>query len=122
MVVFGEDPIIGRALELLLRSVGYDARFLTEASLDKPGLLDEVQLLLFARGGMDAERRDVSMSFLKSVLAEVPILELVSYLEGAQAETKNLVPWPCRAEELKRRIEAAYLAGPAQKEKEVRHG
>ena len=90
--VFGEDPVIGRALELLLRSsVGYDVRFLAMTSLDKPGQLDGVQLLLFA-GRLNAERRDFSMSFLKSVLPAVPILQSLFSLKGKQAETKNAFP------------------------------
>lgn len=90
--VFGGDPVIGWALELLLRSsVGYDARFLAMASPDKPNQLDGVQLLLFA-GRLNAARRDFSMSFLKSVLPAVSILQSVSSLKGKQAETKNAFP------------------------------
>ena len=108
--VFGEDPIVGRALEQLLRSAGYAARFLTEASFEGEEPLDVIQLLLFA-GEADAERRAASLSFLESVptMANTPIIELISSPEGSQEAADALLPWPCRADELRRLIEAALL-------------
>ena len=108
--VFAGDPVIGRALEQLLRSTGYAARFLTEASFEGEQLPDGIQLLLFA-GEADAERRAASLSFLESVptMANIPILELISSPEGSQEGADGLLPWPCRADELRRRIEAALL-------------
>ena len=110
--VFGGDPVIGRALEQLLRSAGYAARFLTEASFEGEEPLDGIQLLLFA-GEADADRRAASLSFLESVptMANIPILELVSSLEGSQGGAGGVFPWPCRVDELSRRIEAALLEG-----------
>ena len=49
VVIFGGDPAVGRILQLLLRSTGYDAKFVTDDSLGEPGLFDGVRLLLFWR-------------------------------------------------------------------------
>ncbi len=106
--VFGGDPVVGRALEQLLRSVGYAARFLTEASLDKPGGFDGLQILLLA-GETDAGRRGAPEDALESL--RLPILRLVAPPEGP-AEEDGFLPWPCRVEELRERIEAALSGGP----------
>jgi hypothetical protein len=39
------------------------------------------------------------------------VLELVADLEPAGDRGEHQVPWPCRTEELKRRIEGALTAG-----------
>ena len=123
VIVVGGDPVVGRALELLLRSVGYGARFATADSLDEPKLLDGVRLLLFSTVGLSPERREAAMSSLKSTpgMAGIPILKLVSSLDGAQAGEKDLIPWPCLVEELRRRIEAALVGGERPTEREVSH-
>ncbi len=113
--VFGADPIVGRALEQVLRSAGYAARFLNEASLDKAQTLDGLELMLFA-GGFDARRREASMALLKGALKEanLPVLELVSSLVGAEDGSPGILHWPCGGDELRERIEAALLAGAAR--------
>lgn len=111
VLIFGGNPVVGQALKLLLGSIGYDVRYLPRIALDKPGILDGVQLLLCA-GRVDPEQRGASASFenLRAVVG-IPVLELVSSTRGAQPRKENQIPWPCRMEELKRRIDAALLGG-----------
>ncbi len=124
VVVFGGDPAVGRILELLLRGAGYDARFVTDDSLDEPGLFDGVRLLLFFAAGLSPERREASMSLFENApgLAGLPILELASHSDGAQARMEHLVPWPCPVEELRRRMEAALVGAARLEEREASHG
>jgi len=124
LIVFGGDPLVGRILVLLLQSVGYSARFVGEDSFGKPGLHDGVGLLIFLAAGMSPERREAAMSFVKDTpdMARIPIVELVYPFDGKPAGMKNLVRWPCRVEELQRRIEDALLGGARSEEKEVSHG
>jgi hypothetical protein len=111
------DPVVGRALVLLLRGCRYDARFLPASSLGEPGSLEGVQLLLVTPvPGLSAERREAFSASLRDAtrIAEMPVLELVlssggAPRGGARAESERAVPWPCRGEELERRIEAALL-------------
>ena len=112
VLVLGRDAVVGKALELLLRSADYNVKFLTEPSLDEPGLLDGVQLLLLAPG-LSAKRREALLTLVSSmpVAVRIPVLELASNIKRAQVGTGHLVPWPCRAEDLERRIKAALLAG-----------
>ncbi len=123
VIVVSGDPVVGRALELLLRSVGYGARFATADSLDEPSLLDGVRLLLFFTVGLSPERREAAMSLVESTpgTAGIPILNLVSSLDGVQAGAKDLVLWPCLVEELRRQIEAALVGGACPASREVSH-
>ena len=120
IAVFGADHVVGRALELLLRGAGYSARFVPETSIDdeQPRPLDGVRLLLFT-AGLRIEQRQAYATFVENTpdASGVPILELVFSSDGAQARTGNFIPWPCRLEELKRRIEAALLGGSRSEER-----
>ena len=114
------DPLVGRALALLLRSSLYDARFLSASSLSEPGSLEGVRLLLLTpTWELDAEGRESLLASLRgaSAAAEAPILELTSTTgEARNGEARlrpeHTVPWPCSTEELERRIQAALLAAP----------
>lgn len=116
VVVLGGDRVVGRALELLLWSTDWNVRFLTEPSSDEGGLLKGARLLLLAPG-LSAEHRRALVTDIRSTpaTARVPILQLgydPDGLQGSQADMGRFVPWPCRAEELKRHIDAALLARP----------
>ena len=118
VIVFGGNPVVGRVLQALLEDLGYQARFLPQDSFDEPGLLDGARLLLLT-GGADTESRDTSAALVERVRAKVggaPILKLTSSMEGGQAEKENLVRWPCRLEELKRRIDALLPGGSRSEE------
>ena len=113
------DPVVGRALVLLLRRSRYDARFSPCASLIEPGALEGVRLLVLTpTWEINAERRQALLASLRAALGAMgaPILELSSsYAEwrngDAHVGSEHIVPWPCSPEELERRIEAALLAG-----------
>lgn len=119
LVICG-DPVVGRALALLLRSSLYDARFLSASSLSEPGSLEGVRLLLLTpTWDLSAESREALLASLKgaSAAAEAPILELTSsFGEARNGEARlgpeHTVPWPCSTEELERRVQAALLAAP----------
>jgi DNA-binding response OmpR family regulator len=117
------DPVVGRALVLLLRGARYDARFLPTSSLSEPGALEGVQLVLLTPAWeLNVERREVHLTTLRSASgpAEAPILELTtSPGEGtrngaARVGSEHTVAWPCSTEELERRIEAALLTRPGE--------
>lgn len=109
------DPIVGRALVLLLRGARYEVRFLPDPA--DPADLEGVQLVLLTPGAEGFADADYFRDF--------PVLELVSFGAGREPfPLRHLVPWPCHTEELRRRIEDALphnhpgfdtgaLAGPA---------
>lgn len=118
------DPIVGRALVLLLHGLGYDARFVAVSSLGEPEALDDVGLLLLIlTPELDAARHEArsgppeDTSFVSRVVPHLPILELVGF-DGARGAAEGglerALSWPCSTEQLKQRIEATFLAGHAE--------
>jgi hypothetical protein len=112
------DPVVGRALVLLLQGSLYDVRFVPASSLSEPWSLKDVQVVLLTpTWELNGESRDVLLATLRGALgvAEAPILELTS--GGAQngeagVGPEHTVPWPCSTAELERRIHAALHAAP----------
>ncbi len=109
------DPIVGKALVLLLRPSGYDARFLPIWSLSEPESWGSVQLLVLApTPEMSTKQREAHLALLKDATeegTEVPVLELDTPSQelpegGVRDESWHAVPWPCKIEELERRIRA----------------
>ena len=114
------DPVVGRALALLLGGSNYDARFVPTSSLGEPGSLEGVRLLVLTpTWELDADSREVLLASLRdaSEAAEAPILELTSSIGGARngharLRPDHIVSWPCSPEELERRIQVALLTDP----------
>ena len=119
LVICG-DPIIGRVLVLLLRGSGYEARFLPASSLNEPGALENVRLLVLApTPELSTKHREAILGSLRDIpgAAEMAVLELVTPSEEKRESMSrdaswHLGPWPCSIEELERWIEAALLANP----------
>jgi hypothetical protein len=117
-LVASEDLLVGQALALLLRGSGYEVKFLPVSSLNEPGALEGVRLLLLTpTPGLSTERRKALLASLKDIqgAAELIVMELVTPSEErrrdeARGESWHLVPWPSRVKEVERRIEAALLA------------
>ena len=112
VAILSDNPLVGRALELLLESAGYEVRLLEEpAALRVGDSLDGVDIVLLGRGLGDGRREDF-LSALASTLetATIPVLSFSPGPKGTRAEVDRLVPWPCRIEDLAREIEAALEA------------
>lgn len=113
VAILSGESVAGQALGLLLQSVGYQTRLLTEPDLDEVGgLLDGVQLLILAPTVSERYREDFLRSIeYVSVMAGKPVLELVTSSSSLPPLTRGRVLWPCRIEELQREIETALLVG-----------
>jgi hypothetical protein len=111
LAVCGE-PVVGRALALLLRGPRYDTRFVSASAAGEVASLESVRLLLLTpTPGLGAERREALLATLRQATAVsgIPILELVACPERADRRHAQ-VPWPCSAAQLERCIETALLA------------
>jgi len=114
------DPVIAKALALLLRSSGYDTRVLSDSSLDNPKVVKGVELLLLTPTlNSKSEQRKAFLASLSNVreITKIPVLELVSYPgETREGETQDelwyRLPWPCRTEKLNQWIEATLAPLP----------
>jgi hypothetical protein len=110
------DPVVGRALLVLLRNPRYEVRLLSVSSLSEPRGLEGVRLVLFApTPQLSTERRKALLALLKGMpsTSEIPILELISSEETregvAQYGWEHALPWPCKTEVLERRIETVLF-------------
>lgn len=110
VAVVGGSAVVGQALKLLLQSADYEAKFVPEQSLDEPGSLDGIQLLLFTPG-LRAERRRAVAKLIadRPLEARIPIVELLGDVQAEHAGVIKFVRWPCRVEELKCQLKAFLL-------------
>ena len=118
LAVCGE-PVVGRALALLLRGPRYDTRFVSASSAGEVASLEGVRLLLLApTPGLSAEGREALLAALgeATAVAGIPMLELVAFPERPKPRHTQ-VRWPCSADQLERCIDAALLAKGCEEER-----
>src|SRR5687767_15226938 len=114
IAILGGNSVAGRALEALLQGVGYDTRLVEDPPERSPEqLLEGVRLLLLAPT-LSAESRETLLAEMGSTLdaAHIPVLTLSTSLREALAGAPAFIPWPCRLEDLTKKIEAALLPVP----------
>ena len=112
VAILSDNPLVGRVLELLLKSAGYGVRLLEDPAAQRvEDSLEGVDIVLLGRGLSDGRREDF-LGALASTLetATIPVLSFSPGPERARAVEDRLVPWPCRIEDLAREIEAALEA------------
>ena len=112
VAILSGDPLVGRALELLLQGAGYEVRLLEEPDASRvEDLLGGIDVLILDRG-LTNGRREGFLGAMAGTLetATIPVLSLSPGSEGTSAEEDRVVPWPCRIEDLVREIEAARRA------------
>ena len=110
VVILGGGLLVGRALELLLQSAHRDVRFLGEPHLKDarpgdPGFLSGVRLLILA-SGTSAVCREAAVALVDASVAgaRIEVLELADHCREALVGARNVLLWPCRTEDLKRRV------------------
>ncbi len=114
IAILGGNSVAGRALEALLQGVGYDTRLIEDPPERSPEqLLEGVRLLLLAPT-LNAESREVLLAEMGSTLdaASIPVLTVSTTLKEALGDGPVSIPWPCRLEDLTRKIEATLLGVP----------
>jgi hypothetical protein len=112
VAILGENPVVGNALESLLRSADYAARFFPEYLPDsaEPFKGARVALILPASS---TKRNEALIAGIRShpATAELPVIELIT-TPSDEPYGHTRLPWPCGLEELKQSIEAALPHGP----------
>jgi hypothetical protein len=113
-IVISGDPLASRILALLLQDSSYQAKSLPIASLNESGVLEDVQLLLLTpTQELSTEERKALLASLKEMPRETELIVMELIREEEEEEAQELqthkVPWPCKMDELERRIEAALL-------------
>lgn len=113
VAILGGNAVVVRALEVLLRGVGYEVRLLGEPEAYRPEELFEGVDVLLLGPGLGTDSRENYLRAMESTLetAAIPVLAFSPGPKGTIAEEDRLVPWPCRVDELAREIEAV-LSSP----------
>jgi hypothetical protein len=108
IVVVGGDAVVGRALELLLRGSGYDARSETLSAFDAGGASSGAELILLAPGLEELDRSTV-LTFVDADNRgdNLPVVELVPATKAWPREGHAFLSWPCRTQDLEREVEVA---------------
>ncbi len=108
MAILGGNSVAGRAIEALLQGVGYDTRLIEDPPEGDPEeLLEGVRLLLLAPT-LSAESREALLADMGGAPG-IPVLTLSTGLKEALGDGRALIPWPCRLEDLTKKIEAALV-------------
>jgi len=103
---------VGRALEVIVQSLGYHSRFLYEVLAGElRELLADYHLLLVAPPLSEEHRRFLLDEMLSTATpVKIAVLELLPANGGEQLiERENALFWPCSKEQLKRAIDATLL-------------
>jgi len=98
----------------LLQGAGYDTRLIEDPPERTPEqLLEGVRLLLLAPT-LNTESREALLAEMGDPLAaaNIPVLTLSTTIREALGDGPVSIPWPCRLEELTRKIDAALLPVP----------
>ncbi len=113
VAILGGDPVVGRTLELMLESAGYNARFLNGSFVDKPAELPEEVRLVILTPGLNHKGRERFLNSMENAPSakKIPILEMVRASERERTKQVGYVLWPCRAKDLRQEIEAVLMAG-----------
>lgn len=109
VAILGGDPVVGRTLELMLKSAGYDARFLNGSFIEKPAELPGEVGLVILTPGLHHKGRERFLNDRENgsgAATKVPVLELVSASERERANQLGYVLWPCRVKDLDWEIDA----------------
>ncbi len=112
VAILSGNPLVGRILEFLLDSAGYEVRLLDEPDAFKLGaLLEDVDVVLLSHD-LGNGRREAFLGAMTNGLqtATIPVLALAPGPKRALAGVDRLVSWPCRIEDLAREIEASLRA------------
>ena len=120
VAILGGSPLVGRTLEVMLKSAGYDARFLNGSFIEKPVELPEEVGLVILTPGLNPKGRERFLRGREETSAgtpTVPVLELVTASDRAHENQVGYVPWPCPAKDLEWEIEAALQSVPQAKSK-----
>jgi DNA-binding response OmpR family regulator len=112
VAILSGNPLVGRILEYLLDSAGYEVRLLDEPGAFKAGaLLEGVDVVLLSHDLSNNRREDVLRAMTSRLkTATIPVLALSHGSDPASTGVDRLVSWPCRIEDLAREIEASLRA------------
>jgi hypothetical protein len=104
IAILGGDPVIGKALESLLASADYVARFFSEYPEGDAEALGGARVALILPDS-NSKRQEALKAQIKNTPStmNLPVIELITTPNDSGQGI--LVPWPCTLEDLQRSID-----------------
>jgi hypothetical protein len=120
VAILGGNPVVGKAVESLLRASDYAARFFSKLLIESDEPLGGARVALILPAPSYRHRESL-ITLIKSTpaTASLPILELVASPNEEQNGRGIPVPWPRSIEDLERSIEAVLPKGSKTGEREA---
>ena len=112
VAILGGNPVVGKALESLLESTDYGARYFPENLAESAELPGGVRVAL-VMPALSNQRSDALITRLLDTSGPdcPPIIELITTPNGHHNGHRIYVSWPCSVEELEQSIGAALANG-----------
>lgn len=113
VAILGGNPVIGKALESLLRSADYVARFFSEYPEDDAEPLADASVALVLPA-VSSTHQESLLSLIRNTpsTANLPVIELVTTPNEHGNSQVTSVPWPCGIEDLRRSIDEKLSEDP----------
>jgi len=104
IAILGGNPVIGRALESLLVSAGYVARYFSEYPQGEAEPLGGARVALVLPAS-SSKRREALLHLISTTASttNLPVIELTTTPNEDGHGTR--LPWPCSIEDLRRAID-----------------
>jgi hypothetical protein len=113
VAILGGNPVIGKALESLLRSADYVARFFSEYPEEDVEPLGGAKVALILPA-LSSRHQESLITLIRDTPAttNLPVIELITTPNENGNGQITRVPWPCSIEDLRRSIDEKLLGDP----------
>ncbi len=113
VAILGGNPVIGKALESLLRSVDYLARFFSEYPEEEADPLGGARVAIILPA-LSRSHQEALITRIRDTptTMNLPVIELVTTPNENGNGHVTRVPWPCGIEDLRRFIDEKLLGEP----------
>jgi hypothetical protein len=110
VAILGGNPVIGKALESLLRSADYVARFFSEYPEGDAEPLGGARVALILPAVSSRHQEDlINLIRTTPSTTDLPVIELITTPTENGNGHVTRVPWPCSIEDLRRSIDEKLL-------------
>lgn len=110
VAILGGNPVIGKALESLLRSADYVARFFSEYQEGEAEPLGGAKVALILPA-LSSKHQEALITLIKTTPStkNLPVIQLITNPTENGNGQDTRVPWPCDLEDLRRLIDEKLL-------------
>lgn len=121
VAILGGNPVIGKALESLLRSADYVAHFFSEYPEDDAEPLGDASVALVLPA-VSSKHKESLIALIRNTpsTTNLPVIELITTPNENGSGRVTRVPWPCGIEDLRRFIDEKLSEDPLDSQGEQR--